>query len=156
MGKYIRVAGILLGIGLIFCIGRCFYMIACISCTSPPIKTYIYSGNVEKFQRSLEVIFNNNPDILYKFSRRDSSNKVDDGGRDVEIFIKKDTSTLEYGLVCDQHPSKTEIKLVSAFSQEYTYGGYSSEANGVSELVKDFDLHFIAPLRKQHIISDSD
>ncbi len=150
MKKHHKVIAIIIaGLCALAVIGRVFYMVICISCTSPPIETYKFHGTVEDLDSSLQKFANANPTLTYKFSRRDSTAKEDNGSRDLEIELKKDTSIISYGLVCEENDNTTEIKLVSAFSRYNTYGGYIKEAPGVKELVEYFEKGFVSPLKKE-------
>ena len=156
MRKAIKIIAIIIGLILVGLIGRCFYMIACISCTYPPIKEWAYHGSVDQLGSSIQKFIVSNPAVSVKISRRDSSSLEDNGDRDMEIKIKKDTSNLTYGLVCDQGTNNTEIKLVSAFRNN-KYGGYTGDAPGVKELLNDFENDFLVKLMKeQHIVFKSE
>ncbi|HWZ34617.1 MAG TPA: hypothetical protein VNW51_00580 [Mucilaginibacter sp.] len=149
MPKIVRIIIVVFGAAFVFCIGRCFYMVACISCTSDPIKIYSYNGTVSQFGESLKAFADLNPNISYKFSRRDSSNLKDDGGRDLEVVVKNDTAQFTYGFVCDQEKHQTEVKLVSAFNKKYTMGGYGGKGRGMDKLLNYLDDYFLTPLKKQ-------
>lgn len=149
MPKIIKIIVVVFGAAFVFCIGRCFYMVACVSCTSDPIKVYRYNGTVLQFSKSLKAFADLSPNISYKFSRRDSSNLKDDGGRDLEVVIKKDTAQLTYGFVCDQEKDQTKIKLVSAFNKKYTMGGYGGKGRGMNKLLNYLDDNLLIPLTKR-------
>src|SRR6185312_12668656 len=105
------------GIILLALIGRCFYMIACLSCTYPPIKVYEYQGSIDQLELTIQKFVLSNPDVKYKISRRDSTIEEDNGDRDLTIELKRDTSTTSYGFVCEPGTNNTDVKLVSAFSK---------------------------------------
>ena len=141
------------GLCLVGFVGRCLYMVLCISCTSPPIQTYQFQGSVASLDSLLRNFAMSNPGITYKFSRRDSSAEKDDGYRDLEIELKKDTSTISFGLVCDQNGNKTDIEVVSAFIKNSINGGYVAEAPGVKKLMNVFEKDFLGPFKHQeHIV----
>jgi len=156
MRKPIVITTLIIGVILIGFIGRCVYMVLCISCTTPPIKTYEYKGSVAQFAISVEKLTLSNNDIEVKISRRDSSNKVDDGGRDMEIAIKKDTDNVIYGLVCEQDAHNTQIEMVSAIKNNI-HGGYSATAPEVKELLNNFENDFLVRLKnQQHVVLKSE
>ena len=141
MKKRLRIIVIIVvGLCLVGFVGRCFYMVLCISCTYPAIQTYEFQGSVTNLDSSLRNFAMSNTAINYKFSRRDSSAKEEDGYRDLEIELKKDTSNISYGLVCDENKNTTEIEVTSAFIKNSIYGGYLAEAPGVKKLINVFEI----------------
>ena len=146
MKKRLKIIAIIItGLCAIAVVGRMFYMVLCISCTYPPIQTYKFNGSVADLDSSLRNFAMSNPAVTYKFSRRDSSAEEDNGDRDLEIELKKDTSTISYGLVCDQNENTTDVKVVSAFIKNSINGGYVAEAPGVKKLLGVFEKDFLAP-----------
>jgi hypothetical protein len=144
MKKRLKIIAIIIaGLCAIAVVGRMFYMVICISCTSPPIQKYEFQGSVADLDSSLQNFAMSNPAITYKFSRRDSSAEEDNGDRDLEIELKKDTSTISYGLVCDQNENTTDIEVVSAFIKNSINGGYVAEAPGVKKLMNVFEKDFL-------------
>lgn len=154
MKKRLKILAIIIGcLCLLAIIGRVFYKVLCISCTFPPMRTYQFQGSVDDLDSSLQKFAVLNPGITYKFSRRDSSVEQDDGNRDLDIELKKDTSTVSYGLVCEQDGNTTEVGIVSVFSQNNTYGGYGIKAPGVSNFLAYFEKDFLVRLRNQEHVS---
>ena len=144
MKKSVKIIAIIVaGLCLVGFVGRCFYMVLCISCSYPPIQTYEFNGSVADLDSSLQNFAVANPAITYKFSRRDSSAEEDNGDRDLEIELKKDTSTVSYGLVCEQNENTTDVEVVSAFIKNSINGGYVAEAPGVKKLMNVFAKDFL-------------
>jgi len=153
MYKAIKVIAIVIGGILVALAGKCVYMILCISCTFPPIKEYQYQGSIDQLGRSIQKFTLSNPGVTYKFSRRDSSARVDNGDRDLVIGIKKDTSIISYEFVCEGSKNKTELKLVGAHGRNDAYGGYTINAPGVKDLLNNFENSFLVRLeREEHVI----
>jgi len=133
-------------------IGRCVYMVLCISCTYPPIATYEYTGSVDDLAVSLKKFAASNPEITFKFSRRDSTAQKDNGDRDLDIEFKRDSSIISYGLVCNQGQNTTEVELTSAFSHNNTYGGYGIKAPGVNKFLVYFEKDLLVRFKNQEHI----
>ena len=138
-------------------VGLCIYFVGGVSATIPPIKKYIFQGNVEQFGKSLEKYASFNPNLKFKISRRDSSNKVDDGGRDIDIEAQKSDVHITYALVCENvekdNTINTEIDLVEARDTTHNIGGYGIKADGMKSLLDYFENDFFAGLKKnQHVI----
>ena len=152
MQKAIKIISIIIGLALIGLIGRCFYMIACISCTYPPIKEYKFEGTVEQFGQVLSTFALTDSNFSYKISRRDSTQQEDNGDRDMVVNIKHGNDKIEYGLVCDEDKNTAHIKLVSAFKNS-TYGGYTDESPKVKLLLGVFENDFLIKLKQtEHIV----
>src|SRR5476649_1153459 len=96
MNKYIRVVIILLGVVFVACIGRFIYMVACISCTPDPIKTYNYQGSMDQLENNFKSFTAANPNIYYNLSRRGADPKA---ARDITIKQKINDSNIECHLV---------------------------------------------------------
>jgi hypothetical protein len=156
MKKTLNIVGIVVGVVLVCLIGRCFYMVACISCTSPPIKVYNYNGSVAQLSKSFQKFVISHPTIRVKISRRNYAVE-DDGSRDVSIVFTKDTTTTTYDMVCDQDQKEqnvyeTHIKLTSAFNNKPFFGGYGIKADGMKQLISKFNNEFLETLSKeQHV-----
>ncbi|QHS54536.1 hypothetical protein GWR56_02860 [Mucilaginibacter sp. 14171R-50] len=137
---------------------RVLYMIACISCTFPPIREYECACSIER----LEVAFSNyskqKPNIKFKASIRDSSNTQVANYRDIQLALQKDSTAISYSFVCDViSEEKTYIKLVSVESftgkaREYK-GGYGINAIGAKELLNDLEKDFLPGFIKDQRIS---
>jgi hypothetical protein len=142
--KKVKILAIVVGsLCLLAVVGRFFYMVLCISCTYPPIQTYEFQGSVDDLDSSLRNFAMANSAITYKFSRRDSSAEKDDGYRDLDIELKKDTATISYGLVCHQNENTTDVEVVSAFIKNSINGGYVAEASEVKKLMNVFEKDFL-------------
>jgi hypothetical protein len=69
MNKFTKGAVILIGVVFVFCVGRCFYMVACISCTPDPLKTFNYPDSMDRLESNFKNFCELNPGIYYKISR---------------------------------------------------------------------------------------
>jgi hypothetical protein len=145
----IIIIGSILGIIMIGFVGRVVYMIACISCTYPPIKTYEFQGNIDDLRADFYE-FANNPGISCRFTNRGNTDPADSVGTDLTIELKRDTSTIKYGFVCEVDDDTVDIALVSATNWDGTYGGYTKNAAGVNEFVKVFEKNFLQRLEKEN------
>ncbi|WP_295793345.1 hypothetical protein [Mucilaginibacter sp.] len=152
MQKTIKITAIIIGLALIGLVGRCFYMVACISCTYPPIKEYKFEGTVEQFGEALHTLSLSDANFTYKISRRDSTQQEDNGDRDMVVNIKHGSDTIRYDLVCDPEDSTAHIKLVAAFKNT-TYGGYTGESPKVKLLLGIFESDFLKKLKQTaHVV----
>lgn len=152
MQKTIKAISIIIGLALVGLVGRCFYMIACISCTYPPIKEYKFEGTVEKFGEALHTLSLGDSHFTYKISRRDSTQQHDHGDRDMVVNIKHGNDTIKYDLVCDPEDGTSHIKLVAAFKST-TYGGYTNESPGVRLLLGIFENDVVKKLKQTaHVV----
>ena len=148
MKKFITAISVIIGLICVGFIGRCFYMVAYISCTSPPIKIYEYYGDISQLNSSFESFVVIHPNTSFKFSRRDSSAKTDDGDRDLEIQVRNNVDTLTYGFVCEKNKSSISLEMVSAFKNN-RYGGYIAGAPNISKLVDSFENNIVIKLKKE-------
>lgn len=152
MSKYIRAAGILLGIGLIFCIGKCFYMVACISCTTPPIETYKYSGSMDDLERGLKAYAQSKPNTSCKVSYRGGLADLR-SARDVAITEFVGNDSLKYQLVIYDFNGSTRLDLDCLYSTFQKLGGCSKDNKGVEELFDNFKLQFLPAIKRNQGIS---
>jgi hypothetical protein len=147
MRKPFTIIAVVVGFMVLGFIGRCFYMVACISCTYPPIKTYEFQGRLNSLGSVLQRFALANPGVTYKFSRRDST-VADNGYRDLIVELKHDTTTISYGFDCEKENNRIKLDLVSAITKAGTFGGYSKNAPGVDALVQYFENDFLQRLKK--------
>jgi hypothetical protein len=140
----------LLGLGFV---GSCIYFVGGISATSPPIKTYEYSGTTSQFASNIKAFVTRTPDIFYKI---DDTIGNSENGYAENMTIKDSTNgkKIEYGLRYekigdDKKRPKTKISLFSIFGEDYKTGGYTMKGPGITPLLKTFDDSFLGRLRKQ-------
>ncbi|MGY4537585.1 hypothetical protein ACVW0P_002004 [Mucilaginibacter sp. UYNi724] len=147
------------GLAVIGIVCRLVYMIACISCTFPPIKEYECACNLERLEISFNNYSNQHPDIKFKASIRDSSNIAVSNYRDMQLRLQKDSTEESFSFVCDpiSDGEKTSIKLVSLESftgkaRDYK-GGVGINAIGAKELLKDLENNFLPGFIKEQRVS---
>jgi len=152
MPKTIKIIVIAIGAAFVFCIGRCFYMVACISCTIPHIKDYKCAGTVNGFEIALKSLANNHRNITYKI--RDTVGTKDVGfAYDIDINLTDSVNSFLYNIRCEGSPGgKLAVGLIGAFDLNHKKGGYGLKANGIEEVLRVFDTNILTPLSsEQHL-----
>ncbi|GAB3913472.1 hypothetical protein [Mucilaginibacter boryungensis] len=130
-------------------IGRCIYMVACVSCTIPHIKDYEYAGRLTKFESGLHNQIHDHKDISFK--NMDTVGDKDTGyAYDINIQFKDSLLyNLRYEAISN---NKIVIGLIGALDLKTNKGGYGIKADGMNELLKEFDRRVLRPLKdEQHI-----
>ncbi|MDB5150418.1 MAG: hypothetical protein JWQ57_4438 [Mucilaginibacter sp.] len=148
---------IFIAVGLVLAgfAGRCVYMIACISCTFPPIKTYNYSGSMDQFESAFKAFAILDTDITYQIKQRDSS--LVNSARDLTVLLKDKSDTITYNIVLSKPNKDAKVALIGAFDSARKTGGYSDDDPAVKQLFNQFKTDFLVRLEKDgHIILKSD
>jgi len=162
MNKYVRIAIILLGVALVVCIGRCFYMVACISCTPDPVKTYNYPGSMDELEDNFKSFATANPDIDCKISHRGTDSMAVKNNvpadimavaaRDITIKQKIKGSDIECHLVIYDFNGSTKLDIEEIFDQSHKRGGNNADDKNVKELLTEFENSFLTRFKKdQHV-----
>lgn len=143
---------IVVGLILLFFIGKCIYFVGGVSATIPPIKTYIYRGSVKQFYVVLE-----------KYALSDSDSKVRilprgdiiNGGRWIDIEMVKNNANVTYSLTCSNvkngNTSNSEIELTYAGDITHNTGGYGIAAVSIKPFLNTFES-ILADLKKNQRI----
>ena len=143
-------------IGLIFIgfIGRCLYMVACISCTPSEIKKYEYAENINQFESKFKTFAKLNPDLNLKISYRDNSDKTNTSARDMIIELKTDSINVIYHISYIQRkPDKfTSVYLDDLYDKIHKKGGNSLDSADVKNIFNGFESNFLPRLNKAGII----
>lgn len=138
---------------VVIIIGYCVYFTAGISSTYPAIRKYEYAGN---FNQLIIGIRNyTSTDSAVKLKITDTTGNKNNGyATYLNIKMKVNQDSVEYGLKCEEHISdgKTILSLVEAYNKTRITGGYSKEAKGVEPLVSNFEANFLKPLRNSQNI----
>jgi hypothetical protein len=149
MNRYVRIAIIVLGGALVVCVGRCLYMVACISCTPDPIKTYNYSGSMDQLENNFKSFAAANPDIHYGASRRGPGH-ID--ARDITIKLKINDSDIECHLVIYDFNGSTKLDIEEIFDTTHNKGGNNASDKNVKELLTEFENSFLTRFQKDQKI----
>jgi hypothetical protein len=149
MQKIIKISGIVVGIILLFCIGKCFYMVACISCTPDPVKTYNYPGTMDQLENNFKMFAEANPDIYYKISRRGVG--LTDA-RDITIKLKINNSDIECHLVIYDFNGSTKLDIDEIFDNTHKKGDNNENDKNVKELLNRFEKYFLLRFQKDQDI----
>ena len=151
MQKIIRISGIVIGLILVFCVGRCLYMVACISCTPPAIETYEFSGSMDELENGLKTYAKSNLNTYCKVSYRGGT--TDFSARDVTITRIAGIDSLKYQLVIYDFNGSTRLDLTCLYSTARKLGGCSKKDKGVDELFSDFKIRFLPSIKRDQNIS---
>jgi hypothetical protein len=143
-------------IGLIFIgfIGRCLYMVACISCTPSAIKKYEYSGTINQFESKLKTFAISNSDVTLKISYRDGGDKTNTTARDMMIELKNNSTDIVYHIAYIQRkPNEyTSIYLDDVYDKIHKSGGNDLDSSSVKPIFNNFKDNFLPRLNKADII----
>lgn len=143
MQKIIKISGIVIGVVLLFCIGRCVYMVACISCTTPSIKTYNFAGSMDQLENNFKNFAIANSNIQCEISRR-GTDPFD--ARDVKIKIKN--WDINCNLVIHDFNNNTKLDIREIYDYTYKKGGNDANDKNVKELLNKFEKTFLVQLQK--------
>jgi len=153
MPKTIKIIVIAIGAAFVFCIGRCFYMIACISCTTPDIETYKYAGTMDQLENGFKQYARVNANSSCKVSWRDNSDNF--SARDVNMSIIHKLDTIRYQMVIYDFNKSTRLGLSCIYKQNdsQSIGGCNLKDHGVESLFKNnFQDQFLIDLQKKENI----
>jgi hypothetical protein len=144
---------IVVGLILLFFIGKCIYFVGGVSSTIPPIKAYLYRGSVDQFGEALEKYAASNSDRGFRISHLA-------GSGDIDLQIHTTDKHLAFGLMCRKVEGvdviNSEIDLVEARDMAHNIGGYGINADGMKELLKYFENNILDSLKKnQQVIITS-
>jgi len=152
-----RVITIILGLALMGFIGTCVYFVVGVSSTIPPIKKYVFSGNVNSFLAGIKEYVATDSDIIFKITDR-TGNEQNGYGIYMNLEIRNSTSDIEYNLKCEKKDiedgGNTLIKLIGVHDKNnYNVGGYGINGIGVKQMVSDFEMGFLIKLKEKEGIS---
>lgn len=145
MTKAIKISTIIIGIAFVCFIGRCAYMILCISCTTAPIKTYDYAGSMDQFDEKLRNFASANSGINLTILSRDSTIKR--SARDITIKIKSNPN-VRYELTLYDFNGATKLDLESLYDETHKTGGVNMKDKDVEKLYAGFKTDFLPRLSK--------
>ncbi|MDB5136762.1 MAG: hypothetical protein JWP37_3365 [Mucilaginibacter sp.] len=149
MNRAVKIISIIVGIVLIGFVGRCIYMVLCISCTTPSIKTYDYNGSMDQFENNLKNFTNSNLNLTYKVSRR-GPGAYD--ARDIIALNKTQSGLMRYELVVYKFNETTKLDIDCIYDETRNVGGCNTEDKIGKELFERFKSDFLLRFEKgQHI-----
>jgi hypothetical protein len=149
MKRIVRIIGIVIMVALIFFMGKCFLMVACISCTTPPIKTYRYVGSMDQFEYNVKHFILVNPTMSCSITRRGGVNDA----RDIVIKTKSNNNNIKYDLVLYKFNDATDVDLSDIYDETNHTGGNDIKQKAVSDLYDDFKNNFLLKLEnEEHIV----
>jgi len=155
MNRFGKAIGIIAGIVFIGFIGRCVYQVLCISCTTPPIKTYTYEGSMDKFEYEFKKFAASQPNMSLKISWRDSSDNR--SARDFILQSNNHSNNIKYDLTVYDFNGMTKVDLDDVYNESQKIGGNNIDSVGVKELFDGFKNEFLIRLKKdQNIILKPD
>ncbi|MES2379299.1 MAG: hypothetical protein V4553_22090 [Bacteroidota bacterium] len=148
MKKFINISGFVIGAIFLFCIGRCFYMVACISCTPSDIETYKYSGSMDELENGLKAFANSNSKMKCKVSYRGGT--TDFSARDVAFstIVRADMNT--YNMVIYDFNNSTRLALSCIYRKHGSknIGGCDPKDKDVEALFDNFKIQFLPQIEK--------
>ena len=134
-----------MGVFLLWQIGRCFYMVACISCTTPPVKTYNYSGSMDQLENGFKNFSIENSNINCEISHRGSSRIA---ARDVEIKMRMNNSDIVCNLVIYDFNNNTKLDIEEIHDTTHKTGGNDADDKNVENLLIEFNKHYLIKFQK--------
>ncbi|MFS2187773.1 hypothetical protein ACCC92_13930 [Mucilaginibacter sp. Mucisp84] len=148
-----RVIIVILGLALMGFIGTCIYFVAGVSSTIPPIKKYVFFGNVNSFLLGMQKYAAADSEILFKITDT-TGNKQNGYGIYMNLEIRNSNSDIEYNLKCEEKDNEgirsTIVKLIGIHDKNnYKLGGYGIEGIGVRQMVSDFETGFLVKLKEK-------
>jgi hypothetical protein len=145
MNKAVKIVGAIVALVVIGFIGRCTYMILCISCTTPAIKTYSYDGSMDQFESEFKKFAALHNNMNLKISRRDSSCNI--CARDITVELKA-AQIIKYDLVLYKFNTTTKVALDDIYDETHKIGGNSTDDKATKELFYGFKNNFLVQLEK--------
>jgi hypothetical protein len=151
MKKIIKIIVFIIGVVFICFIGRCAYMVACISCTTAPIRTYNYSESMDKLEHTFEKFQTSNPALNIKVSWREISNKY--SARDVSIKTKIKSDSVEYDLVIYDFNGATKLDVDAVYDMTKKTGGNNIDSVATKNIFTDFQNGFLAKFKRDQKVT---
>ncbi len=154
MTKATKITTVIIGIVFVCFIGRCAYMILCISCTTAPIKTYDYTGTMDQFDKKIKQFASANSGVNLTISSRD--NTIKRSARDITIKIKGNPN-VRYDLVLYDFNGATKLDLEGIYDETHKTGGINMKDKDVEKLYAGFKADLLPRLSKsQGIVLKAD
>src|SRR6478735_1615655 len=150
MNKYEPFRQILIVISIVL-IGSLTYVIYFaygMTRTIDPIKTYTYDGNAKQFIESLKSYEKSNSAITCDISDT-LGNQSNGVAYPIIVDFKNDKDTLRFDLKCidtTYSDKSVTLELIGAHNLANNNGGYGLKANGMNELLNNFNAIVITPL----------
>nr|WP_294792195.1 hypothetical protein [uncultured Mucilaginibacter sp.] len=137
-------------------IGQLVYKTLCISCTTPPVKEYTYRGPVADLIAGFKVLASSNEKIKFRISDTLDYKSGEDAYA-MTITVNYQNQVIRYDLIGENLPSstrglETRIKLTGANNLTNNKGGYGIGADGIQEILNEFQLLILEPLAKKQNI----
>lgn len=153
--KATKITSVIIGVAFVCFVGRCAYMVLCISCTTAPIKTYDYSGTMDQFDKKIRRFAAINSGINLIISSRDSTIKR--SARDITIKIKRGSDSIRYELVLYDFNDATKLDLEGIYDETRNTGGTNIKDKDVEQLYAGFKTDFLPRLsNSQGIVLNPD
>jgi hypothetical protein len=162
MNRVVKIAITIVGIVLIGFVGRCVYMVLCISCTPGPLKTYNYSGSMDQLEDNFKRFAAHHQDINFEVSRRgtDSLDKINNispelkaiAARDIIIKQKIDGKDIESHLVIYDFNGSTKLDVEEILDNTDKKGVDDANDSNVKKKLKKFEENFLTEFEKDQKI----
>jgi hypothetical protein len=141
-----KIIFVIAGVIVLFFMGKCFYMVACISCTTLPIKIYGYNGSMDDLEADLKSFDKKHSFVDVSISRR-GPGKYD--ARDVTVNVRLKYKSVKYTLGIRDFNNDTELTVDELFDETNKRGGNKEDAPEVKELFKEFKNSFLPQFERE-------
>jgi len=143
------------GLIILIYVGKCTYQTLSISSTIPVIKEYRYNGNVDFLIANFRKYISAHPFITFKVTGV-IGDKESGLGYEITINFKRNNHDLTYDIKCedDKLDDKliTSLKIIAAHDLTNGTGGYGIKADGMTELINNFNSDILIPMQHEQTI----